>query len=189
VVNGTLQAGLTTNSGGTLGGTGTVAGVVSVSGGVIAPGPNAGKLTVGGLNLTAGTYTWELAALKDRSTGVAGTHFDQLVLAGGTGTYGPGGVVALDFGLLPAASRPDQVAPDAFWQTSHAWDLILPAGGATASGTPLLATSTFAAGTFALSTPGNTLVLTFTPVPEPRTVFGLLVGGVAVAGWLRGRLR
>src|SRR5207253_2982880 len=188
VVNGKLQAGLTTNGGGTLGGTGTVVGSVTVNGGgSIAPGNSAGKLTVGGLTLTAGTYSWELAALKDRSTGVAGTDFDQIVLAGGTGTYGPGGAVALDFGLLPAASRPDQAAPDSFWRTSHAWDLILPAGGVTANGTPSLATSTFAAGTFTMATPGNVLALTFTPVPEPTAVFGLLFGGVAVAEWLRRR--
>ena len=41
----------------------------------------------------------------------------------------------------------------------------------------------FAAGSFALATTGNVLVLTFTPVPEPTSTFGLLFGGVA-AGWL-----
>ncbi len=88
-VNGSSGTGtVSVNPGGTLLGRGTIAGAVTVSsGGTIGAGFGVGQLTLSaGLTLGAGgsgaTNVWELAALKDSATGVAGTDFDQIVLTG-----------------------------------------------------------------------------------------------------------
>ncbi len=114
-VNGNSGTGaVTVNSGGTLLGQGTIAGPVTVAGGAtIAAGFSAGLLTLAaGLNLSAGgngsTNVWELAALKDSGTGVAGTDFDQIVLTGGTLALGAQATLDLEFHRLSHRTRREQ---------------------------------------------------------------------------------
>ena len=111
----------------TLKGGGTVNGNVTLAnGGNIAAGSSVGKLTVSGnLTMTApvGNMLWELGALKDNATGVAGVDFDQL-LVNGTLDLGTSSNLTLDFGQLAANLRPDSTMPDPFWNSSHSWKII-----------------------------------------------------------------
>jgi len=70
-----------------------------------------------GLNMSAGgngpTYVWELAGLKDSSTGVAGTDYDQIILTGGT--LAIGAQATLDIRFTGSAAAPYSSNP--FWQS------------------------------------------------------------------------
>ena len=153
-------------------GQGTIAGAVTVaSGGTIGAGFSAGLLTLSaGLDLSAGgngpTNVWELAALKDNATGVAGTDFDQIVLTGGTLALGT--QATLDIRFTGSATAPD--AGDPFWQSPHTWTIISLNGGSNpgASNFGKVKNGSYAAGNFttAADTGGN-IVLTFTPSVVP----------------------
>ena len=172
-VNGNSGTGaVTVNSGGALLGQGTIAGAVTVaSGGTIGAGFSAGKVTLSaGLNLGAGgngpTNVWELAALKDSATGVAGTDFDQIVLAGGT--LALGAQATLDLRFTGSATAPNSSIP--FWQSTRAWTILALNGGSNpgASNFGKVKNGTYAAGNFttAADATGN-IVLTFTPNAVP----------------------
>ncbi|MCC6127238.1 MAG: autotransporter-associated beta strand repeat-containing protein, partial [Pirellulales bacterium] len=86
-----------------------------------------GTLTVGNLDMSTtitGTggnpeMVWDLAAL---STANPGTDFDRLSV--GNLTLGGASTLNLNFSLLPAAMRPNAVAPDLFWTSNHSWKII-----------------------------------------------------------------
>jgi fibronectin-binding autotransporter adhesin len=92
------------NNGGSLGGTGAVAGAVTVaSGGNLSPGASVGTLTVGSLNLGAGsTATFEFTTGPDTNDQIAVANSNGLTINGGAITLlqenslapftGPGGV-------------------------------------------------------------------------------------------------
>lgn len=183
--SGTGTGTVTVQSGASLGGTGSIAGLTTInSGGFLRPGTSPGQLTFnGGLNMSAGTYIWELAALSEAGPG---TNFDQIVVTGGTLTLGGTSAVTLDFNLLPLALQPSAPTPDPFWHSSRQWVIL----DWTGSGNPgqvfsTITNPTFVAGTFSLSigTGANSgdVLLTFTPIPEPSTIALLGVGGVAMA--------
>jgi autotransporter-associated beta strand protein len=199
-LNGKTGTGPTTvNTGATLLGQGLIAGAVSVAdGGTIGAGFSVGSLTLsGGLNLSAAgkdsTNVWELAALKDSATGVAGTDFDQIVLTGGTLVLGS--QATLDIRFTGSATAPDASSP--FWQSAHTWKIIALNGASNPalSNFRAISNGSYAAGDFATSADVNgNILLTFMPVtavlgwgdntwgqsdPQPATanLIALAVGG------------
>jgi autotransporter-associated beta strand protein len=188
--SGTGTGAVTVQSGASLGGTGSIAGLTTInSGGFVRPGTSPGVLTFnGGLNMSAGTYIWELAAL---STSGPGTNFDQIVVTGGTLTLGGTSDVTLDFSGLAPADQPGAPIPVAFWHSSRQWVIL----DWTGTGNPNQVFSTitnpnFTAGTFSLSigTGSNAgdVLLNFTPIPEPSSL-ALLGLAATAAYWYRRR--
>ena len=184
-------SGSTGVNGGTLAGSGRVSGLVVVmASGTISPGTNQGKLTLQtGLNLAGGgTYLWQLGALKDNSTGTAGTDFDQISLSGNL-ALGGSSKLTLDFSLLGGS---DPNSSNFYWNSNHSWTLV---NGSSATNTgstnfAALTNASFADGTFTSSADnlGN-VTLQYQAVPEPQTL-AMLVGGIGTLGfWRRMRRR
>lgn len=181
-LNGKSSTGEVRVNGGALWVQGTIAGAVTVTGGAkIAAGFGAGQLMLsGGLDMSAvvndPVNVWELAALKDDDTGVAGTDFDQIVLTGGTLALGTEAV--LDIRFIGSATRPGD--GNLFWQSPHSWTLIR-LNGATNPGPSNFGhvlNGRSCAGMFTTAPTGNGIVLTFTPLPPalaPRV--GTISGG------------
>jgi autotransporter-associated beta strand protein len=173
-VNNTTGSGTGTNTvtatfDGTLAGTGTVAGPVTVSGGGIGGGVTTGILTVqSGADLSSnGTNVWELAALKDDATGVAGVDYDQLAMTGGNLVLGGSSVLRVRFvGIgLPGFSKP-------FWQSNHVWKVISLSGGAANPGSSNFSamdgTNGVQSGTFStLVDGGGNVFLSYAAAPLP----------------------
>jgi hypothetical protein len=172
-VNGNSGTGtVTVNPGGTLLGAGTIAGTVVIAeGGTIGAGFSAGLLMLAvGLDLSAGgngaTNVWELAALKDGGTGVAGADFDQIALSGGA--LALGAQATLDIRFTGWASAPNAGTP--FWQSAHTWRVIALSGGSSPGPANFgrVKNGTYAAGNFATAADGSgNIVLTFTPSIAP----------------------
>jgi len=113
------------------------------------------------------TNVWELAALKDDSTGVAGTDFDQIVASGGTLTLGT--VATLDIRFTGSAIAPN--FDDPFWQSSHTWRIILLNGGSNPgySNFGRIKNGTYPVGDFTTTADASGILLTYTPnAPRPR---------------------
>jgi autotransporter-associated beta strand protein len=172
-VNGNTGTGaVTVNSGGTLLGKGTIAGAVTVaSGGSISAGFGSGQLTLSaGLDLSASgdgaTNVWELAALKDDATGVAGTDFDRIVISGGALALGD--AATLDIRFIGSASAPDASNP--FWQSAHTWTIISLNGGSNPGSSCFgwVKNGSYSTGYFAAAADGGgNIVLTYTPTIAP----------------------
>jgi autotransporter-associated beta strand protein len=172
-VNGNSGTGpVQVNTGGTLLGQGTITGAVTVAnGGTIGAGFSAGSLTLAaGLDLSASgngpTNVWELAALKDSGTGVAGTDFDQIVLTGGT--LALGAQATLDIRFIGSATAPNSSNP--FWQSAHTWAIISLSGGSNPGPSNFgnVKNGSYAAGNLTTAADGSGgIVLTFTPAVAP----------------------
>lgn len=112
LINGSvLTSHVTVANGATLGGSGVIGGLVTVqSGGSLAPGNSPGLLTVGSLELQAGSTTFmQLFGSGNvagrAGAGSAGIDYDSIMLLNPHG-LGYGGTLALDFGnLLPFADK------------------------------------------------------------------------------------
>lgn len=175
-VNGNSGTGaVTVNPGGTLLGAGVIEGAVAVAGGgTIGACFSAGRLILSaGLDLSAGgngpTNVWELAALKDSGTGVAGADFDQIVLSGGA--LALGAQATLDLRFIGSATAPDTNSP--FWQSAHTWRVISLSGGSNPGSSTFgrVKNGSYAAGNFtAAGDGGGNIVLSFTPSAGPRPV-------------------
>jgi autotransporter-associated beta strand protein len=180
--------GLTTVSGGTLGGTGTIAGAVSVaSGGRLRgdSGPGAGTLTVGSTTVLAGGG---LAA----SLGVSGTN-SKLALGANTLNLATASQLQLlaapGFSEAPAAytiatlGDGNNLQLDGVGSQVNGFVFGGYVQGAGGSGAVLIDVSSFgtplnAGDQFQLTRSGNTLLLNFTPaVPEP-TLLMLAAAGL-----------
>jgi hypothetical protein len=115
----------------------------------------------GGLDLSgSGTNTWELAALKDSSSGTAGTDFGQIVLTAGELQLGGSSVLSLKFsnGTAPNSSLP-------FWQSSRSWKIINISGGLNTANVTFssIANGIYGAGNFSTSVdPSGNIILSFT---------------------------
>jgi len=191
-VNGNSGTGLVTvNTNATLLGEGTIAGPVIVAdGATIGAGFGVGSLTLSaGLNLSAGgngpTNVWELAALADDATGVAGTDFDQIVVTGGT--LALGNQATLDIQFTGSASAPD--FGDPFWLSPHTWRVILLTGDFNPGDSNFVRVNNgiYALGTFTTVVSGGDIVLIYTPYafsPDPNlritTITGAGTGSVTV---------
>jgi autotransporter-associated beta strand protein len=98
VINGSLtSSAVTVASGATLGGSGTIGSSVSVqTGGTIAPGNSPGLLSVGTLNLLAGSTTRMEIVGVGSAAGTAGTDYDKIAITTASGLV-YGGALSLDF--------------------------------------------------------------------------------------------
>ncbi len=180
---------------GSIGGSGTISfhsSLVVTNQLALTPGNSIGKLTLqfdsaAQLVLNSGgTYRWELAD----ATGSAGTGWDFIDVAGNVDIAalgGASGVFNLSLHTIDAAGESGYAAnfnPDA----SYSW-AILTATSITnfdpakfnlfADSTTFL--NATAGGTFSLSLENNTLLLNFTPVPEPSTWALMITGLAAIA--------
>ena len=186
-VNGNSGTGaVTVNAGGTLLGQGTIAGAVTVAGGgTFGAGFGVGMVTLSaGLDLGASggaTNTWELAALKDSGTGVAGWDFDQVILSGGALVLGAQST--LDIRFTGSATAPDTSNP--FWRSAHAWRVISLGGGSNpgASTFGRIKNGSYAAGNFttAADVSGN-IVLSFAPSAAPTPAARPSITSITNAG-------
>jgi autotransporter-associated beta strand protein len=164
-------------TGGTLGGNGRVAGAVSVG--------SAGRITAGtdlaGRTLNLGS-TLQIDAGKYRVTlfGGGNDEASRLVVTGAaTLTNSP--TVELDLNGQTVAGL-EAGGPRTY--------TILTASSVTPNGfaPPNFTSLGFGASEWSLSYPnGNTVVLSFTPVPEPATVLALAAGVLGLAGIVRRR--
>jgi hypothetical protein len=188
-------------SGQTLAGFGTVSGSTARltidAGAFIAPGNgNVGQLSISDSNSTAaltlqGTYLWSLGALKDNTTGTAGTDFSQILLTSTGANLVLGGNVTLSF--LNSIADPNST--DAYWTTNHTWLIISGTTGVTNTGSTQfvgVTNGTWTDGNFSTAADANGNVeLTYTAVPEPST-WAMLVGGfgllIGVQGMRRRRM-
>ncbi|HEY8899427.1 MAG TPA: autotransporter-associated beta strand repeat-containing protein [Chthoniobacterales bacterium] len=183
-VNGSFGgAGALTLTAATLGGAGTVSKSVTIaSGSRLAPGVNAGMLTLVGSQTwsAGGGYEWQVANASQSS----GWDFVQingtLTLSGQFTIYATS--ITVD-GILAAASGFDA-------SQSYQWLIATASGGITGfSATNFVVNTsgfTNANGTFSVSRTGNSLFLDYTAVPEPGTwallgLAGIALGGVACA--------
>ena len=197
---GSLAAGsaVAVNNTGTLGGTGTVNGTVAVaSGGTLAPGvAGAGNLTLGGNTvLNSGSELAISAAAPGTNNSLTfqgatttldfktGTILDLSLVSG----FGPGGAYTL---VTMPTGEGDNVLVNAV-ATTPGQVLGTFIQGTGASGPVVITPSGFSLGsgdTFTLTRTGDTVLLTFTPVPEPATVLGLAAGVLGVGGYIRRRV-
>ncbi len=154
---------VTVTAAGVLGGTGTISGPVAVTnGGNLLAAAAGGVLTLqGGLDMSgSGTNTWELAALQDNSTGIAGTGFGQIVLTAGELQLGGSSVLSLKFS---GGTAPDGSVP--FWQSTHQWKIISLIGGLNTANASFasIANGSYSAGNFSTAVDGSgNIILTFT---------------------------
>ncbi len=98
IINGNQAAAtgaVTVANGATLGGSGTIGGAVIVNG-ILSPGNSPGLLTVGSLDLRAGSTTLMQIIGAGNLAGTAGTAYDKLVIST-AGGLGYGGTLDLDF--------------------------------------------------------------------------------------------
>jgi len=98
LVNGTLvNSAVTVGNSAALGGNGTIAGSVTVqSGGTLTPGNSPGLITVGSLDLLAGSTTLMQIIGSGNGAGSAGSDYDKVVITTAGGLH-YGGTLDLDF--------------------------------------------------------------------------------------------
>jgi autotransporter-associated beta strand protein len=184
--SGTGTGAVTVNTGGTLGGTGQVAGAVTVNGGGLIRGGSSrtvGTLTLlGNLTLVAG-----VGSAETTRTTVNSTTASLIQVNGQVNFSTTGATVAPTIDIENATVNP--ITPN----TSYTRTIMTATGGFLNNGTAIAA-GTIPAGTYALTssdfasftgvslqiTASNNLVLTFTPVPEPKLVLGLSLFGLAM---------
>ncbi|MEO6740616.1 MAG: PEP-CTERM sorting domain-containing protein [Chthoniobacteraceae bacterium] len=191
VNNGTQTGTLNVNFGGVAKGAGTF-GVVNVTdGGRFSPGNSPGTATVSQLTLSGGgSYQFELNSAN--ATPGNGIDFINdlglLTIAAGTT---PNSVFTIALVTLDGANQPSALSD---------FDSSLPYGftlATTATGISGFAANEFAVdasgfannlrgGTFSVAQQGNSLMLNFTPVPEPTTAV-LLCGGLGLLSVCRTR--
>jgi T5SS/PEP-CTERM-associated repeat protein/autotransporter-associated beta strand protein len=169
--SGTGTGPVTVNGTGILGGTGAIGGAVTIaSGGAVAPGTSVGTLNVAGM-------TWQGGGRYDfEFTGTTGD------LVNGTG--------ALDLsGLSPTSPFGiNIVSTDPALTTPQTYTIATFAGGVTGF-TPSAAQFTFTGflvpGSASVALAGNSLQLTFTPVPEPAHALLLCAAAAGGVRWRR----
>ncbi|MFM8494396.1 MAG: autotransporter-associated beta strand repeat-containing protein, partial [Planctomycetia bacterium] len=196
LVNGTLaNSAVTVGNGALLGGGGTIGSLVTaLSGGTISPGNSPGLLTVGSLDLQAGSTTLMEIIGSGSGAGTAGIDYDKLVVTA-SGGLNYGGVLNINFGNLSD------------FASGTTFDLFGLNGTPTSSFASILATGSgsYASASFTFDgvdvwtsqTLANSQILTFTEstgalaitaVPEPST-WALAVIGAGAAGWMARRRR
>ena len=195
LVDGTLaNAAVTIGNGALLGGGGTIGSLVTaLSGGTISPGNSPGLLTVGSLDLQAGSTTLMEIIGSSGAAGIAGTDYDKLLITG-SGGLGYGGALNLTF-----ANLSDFAAGTTF----DLFELTGAPIGSFASISTLgsglyagLSLTNDGFGIWTSETLANSQILTFTQstgdlmitvaVPEPST-WALAVIGAGAAGWMARR--
>jgi autotransporter-associated beta strand protein len=188
------------NNAGTLAGTGTVTGAVTVNGtGTIAPGQvGPGTLTVGPSTWarTAGgtaRYAWKV----NNWTGTtAGTDFSQLLSIGPLAltTVNPTDMFTVQVVGLTAANAAGAV-PNFNAAISRTWTITTFTNDLVTAGytpgmfridsTSFAANNNLGGGSFSLSLSGPSVILRFTPVPEPGFVLAVCAAAMAAVLWRR----
>lgn len=179
-----------------LGGGGTIGQLVTVlAGGTISPGNSPGLLTVGSLDLQAGSTTLMEIVGSGGTAGVAGIDYDKLLITT-LGGVGYGGTLDLDFSNL--SDFTDGTIFDLFGfagSPTGSFSSILTTGSGSYAGVSLTNDGN---GVWSSPTLTNNQKLTFTqstgqltisliaPVPEPST-WALAVIGAGTARWLARR--
>ncbi len=186
VVNGSLASStLGVASGATLGGSGTIVGDTTISG-THTPGNSPGIQNFGNLTYTTGSIlVWELAASTTLNSPLA---YDQIFA---TGTLDFAGATYLNLVFNWSGGTVDW--NDTFWSADQSWQIFF---GNTITGFGNLTLSTnnwqdinglgfdqaLAGAAFSLSQSGQYIYLNYTAaIPEPST-YGLILGGLALAG-------
>ncbi|MGL6075729.1 MAG: beta strand repeat-containing protein [Fimbriiglobus sp.] len=172
------------NNTGTLFGSGTIAGPVTINtGGTIAPGNSVGTITINANVTIGGFYGFEIGNYGPSAPSGTGasspsvlpnnTRHDMVVI---NGTANLAGLTVNPISLTGGFSD----------TTQYSWTILRATGGITgtpSAGIPSGSAFTSANGTFTLTVSGTDLVLNYTPIPEPMTIFGLgtvvFLGGYA----------
>jgi hypothetical protein len=190
VNNGTITGTTNVNSGGLVKGSGRFGPVHVTAGGRVAPGNSPGAVTTGdGTSWGAGgTYQWEVNDATGGPGGPAGWDVWNVagtlnVTAGAT----PNSQLTIEVTGQNAGNPPG--TPDHYTSTqSYSWVIATATTDITGFDPAKFAlnTSHFSApGNFSLARAGNTIVLSFAPVPEPVCTLAVLGAGVASAAWWR----
>ncbi|MGH8048243.1 MAG: PEP-CTERM sorting domain-containing protein, partial [Chthoniobacterales bacterium] len=191
LVNGSLgNSALFVAADATLGGSGSIAGPVTIAnGGMISPGQSPGTLTTGSETWFRGAkYTWQLNDASD-APGAKGVSYDwvningTLLVSATLGTPLTIYVTSLTAGNTPGTT------PNFMPNQTYQWTLATASGGITGfnpdnvfinslgfANDPLGAD----AGRFAIAQAGNSIVLSYTTVPEPGMLALLGLGGLAI---------
>ncbi len=178
------------NGGATLGGNGSVSGAVTVgNGATLSPGNSPGAITLGPTTLAAGSvFNFEINDAK----GTAGTNWDvvnvngQLVLTSTSGS-------PFNISLVSLTSTNSNGLLANFNDTqSYSWQFATASGGITGLTSNNVAFQFYNfqnpfTGNFNVAQQGNSLLLNFTPVPEPSTWISLIAGTAMLAFWWRRR--
>lgn len=192
LVNGSLSgtSGIAVASGATLGGSGSLSSLTPAAGSFVRPGNSPGTLTVSSLNMSAGTYVWELAQLSTV------TGFDQIVVSSAL-MLGGTSAVTLDFNGLTASQLPSAGTVDPFWNAPRSWKILdwTGAGDPNQNFSTLTNGTGYTAGSFSLSLGSGAdtgdvfLVYSLAAIPEPATIAfcGVALMGTGFVVWRRRR--
>lgn len=183
------------NSGGKISGTGTISTLTVNNGGKIAPGDpggtSIGTLTFSDLTLAGGsTYEWHL----QNPSGTVGSGWDSITISSPTTlTFTADANTKFNLKLISLTSGGTAGTATGFTQQTYNWEIASSAtivgfsSGIVAIDSSDFSTNLGTGGTFALATQGTSLMLSFTPVPEPSTYVLMATGLSALAGaaWRR----
>ena len=169
-------------SGATLGGTGSWANMQVFSNATLAAGNSIGTLTATNLTLAGGAH---LQVEINATNGIAGVDWDLITVNGPAALSGissgtPLTVDVFNFGGLNGAVGPTN---------SVSWD-FLDASGITGFNSNAFAFSTtgldgWTNGAWSVAQSGNSLLLSYTTIPEPVSVTLVFLLGSVLVGWRR----
>lgn len=190
-VNGSITNAITIN-GGKITGAGTLGADLGLNtlSDVVSPGNSPGIQSFGVTqNWTSFTYDWEI----NNFTGVAGTNFDQIAIT--TGGLNLTGGTSYVLNVLSLTALNTSGAVPGFSESSVSWSVVSTQSGITAfdAGNWTINDAAFkaltgATGTFSLAVNGNSLDLTYTPIPEPSAYTAMVgLGAVGLALYRRRR--
>lgn len=171
------------NANTTLSGIGSFSGAATIHG-TYAPGNSVGRLTSGAITVaTGGNYEWEI----NKADGAAGTtsggwDFAQI---NGQLTFQPGTTLSIvSLGLDNLSG----LATGFDGSLNYLWNIATATGGITGIENVTIDSADFEnphSGVFSLTNSGNTLQLSYSPVPEPSAL--LLAGAAAIGAFTRRR--
>lgn len=199
-VNGSVAGAVTVGSGARIGGTGTIGGPLAVgAGATLDAGASVGTLTVANsVTVNGGTGSNWVVELNGNGTSFpppADTPNDRVALTGSSSNLNL--VVSSANRLNISVQAIDGYTPP-LNRMSYTIATTQAGGSIQVNGAPFAfdpnhytfdAVGFLGASDFQLAVSGNSLVLTFTPVPEPGAVLGLSAAALGLVVWTRRRFR